>query len=406
MILEVKNSITGDFIAPKSKSFAIRAAIAAFLANKEVRLTDYPKNTDSLSAVNIILQLGGKAVFEGEDLIIRGDEIILPKVINCGESGLCLNIALVLALQSKTLVTLTGEKTLLTRNLAHIINFIKENKIKFYAEKSRAPFTIFPSPRNPYYKLECSQSSQLASGMLFAAIYNPDIRFKIKNLVSQSYFDLTVKILADFGYTTILHRGTYTLAKTAEPPSQYEIEGDYSGAANILAAAAISGDITYRGLKPDSIQADRVILDIIKRAGAKVNFSNNILHVKSSELIAFAQNIEDCPDLFPILCVLAAYAKGISTISGIGRLKHKETNRVNVMGEELRKAGVDIRYDNMTAVIHGGKPWGAHFSSHNDHRIAMALTILSLFASTPSTLSEPECVEKSYPDFFRALGII
>lgn len=406
MILEVKNTITGDFIASKSKSFAIRAAVAAFLANKEIRLRDYPKNSDSLAALQIIRQLGGMAVFYNNDVIIKGEGISFPEEIFCGESAFCLNVAIALALHSKKPITLTGEKTLLTRNLLHIFQNLTNNGIIFQTQGMRLPLTIYPNPSIDIFHIDGSRSSQLSSGILLSAIYYNNIKFKVRDLVSQTYFEMTQALMKDFGYQTIVEDGTFSLIKTSEPLEVYDIEGDWSGIANILAAAAISGEISVQGLNPESKQPDRVLIDIMSRAGANAGFSGKILRVRSSELRSFKHSIDDCPDLFPILCVLAAYANGKSIISGIRRLIHKETHRPYVMALELRKAGVDIRLDNMTAEIIGGKPKGADFSSHNDHRIAMALTIASLFASSQSTLSEPECVEKSYPDFFRDLGII
>jgi 3-phosphoshikimate 1-carboxyvinyltransferase len=405
MILEVKNTIRGDFIAPKSKSIAIRAAFAAFLANKEVRLLDYPSNTDSQTALKIIQQLGGSVEPIGNDVVINGSGITFPEIIFCGESGLCLNISLALAQQSKFPVVLTGEKTLITRNLSHITNNLIENGIQFKIDNNKLPLTIYPDPSLSLYNIDGSDSSQLATGLLFASLYNNDLRFNVRNLVSKSYFELSRKLLFDFGYQTKIKNEFISVQKISEPPAIYSIEGDYSGVANILVAAAISGEISVQGLDPDSLQADRIIIDILKRVGAEVNFNKNILRVKSKELRPFVQSIEDCPDLFPILCVLATYTEGLSTISGIERLKYKESNRLLVMVNELRKAGGDIRFDNTTAVIRGKKLKGADFSSQNDHRIAMALTIAAMFATSPSTLSNPECVEKSYPDFFQNFGI-
>jgi 3-phosphoshikimate 1-carboxyvinyltransferase len=405
MILEVKNIITGDFIAPKSKSIAIRAAFAAFLAKKQVPIIDYPKNGDSISALKLIQQLGGTVEFVGNDVLIGCDDVTFPREINCGESGLCLNFALALALKSKTSVKLTGERTLLSRNFVHIMSILINNNIRYLANGTMLPLTIFPDPEINLFRINGSKSSQLASGMLLSAMYHPDIKFEVTDLVSQGYFDMTRALFSDFGYTTIIENNSFSLIKTAEPPDVYSIEGDWSSVANILVAAAISGDVTVRGLNLNSLQPDRAILDILKRVGAEVILSDSSINVKSRELHSFKQTIADCPDLFPILCVLAAYANGTSTIAAIQRLRHKETNRPLLMQEELRRAGVDFRFDNFTAEIKGGEPNGADFSSHNDHRIAMALTIASMFTSTQSTLSEPECVEKSYPDFFRDLGI-
>ncbi len=405
MILEVKNRIEGSFTAPKSKSISIRAAFAAFLSRKEVRIKDYPMNSDSLSALKIIQQFNGKVKWDNRDVIIKGNGIIFPEEINCGESALCLNITTALALQSNQNITLNGKKTLLSRDITPILNNLSENGVHYFCKSSRLPLTLYSSPILNSYSIHCLQSSQFATGLLFASMYNSDIKFTISNLVSKGYFEMTQSILSDFGFQTKIENDVYSLSKISDPADIYEIEGDYSGAANLMVAAAISGDVTINGLELNSLQPDRVMLAILKQVGAEVNISDNVIQVRSNELRSFKQAINDCPDLFPILCVLAAYAKGVSTISGIERLKHKETNRALVMMEELRKANIDIRQDNFTARISGGKPQGTNFSSHNDHRIAMALTILSLFASTKSTLSEPDCVKKSYPSFFEDLGL-
>jgi 3-phosphoshikimate 1-carboxyvinyltransferase len=187
----------------------------------------------------------------------------------------------------------------------------------------------------------------------------------------------------------------------------YTVEGDWSGGAFLLVAGAIAGPIVVRGLDVRSTQADKAILSAIHDSGAELQIRANDILVGPPAglgLKAFNFDATDCPDLFPPLVALAAYAEGTTVITGVSRLVHKESNRGLTLQEEFGKMGVriDLVGDKMLIRGGGGVKGGTVHSRH-DHRIAMACAVGALKAEGEVTIEDAEAIDKSYPDFYRHL---
>ena len=181
------------------------------------------------------------------------------------------------------------------------------------------------------------------------------------------------------------------------------MEGDWSGASFMLVAGAIAGLVAVEGLNNDSKQPDMAIMDALEKAGAEVRDDPDGITVTKSDLIGFEFDATDCPDLFPPLAVLACNCKGTSKIHGAERLKHKESDRGQVLVNELGAIGANIKLNGDTMEIEGGKIRGGKINSHNDHRIAMAGAIAALASEKGVEITDEKCVSKSYPGFFRDL---
>ncbi|HEY6063766.1 MAG TPA: hypothetical protein VIV35_09165, partial [Chitinophagaceae bacterium] len=184
----------------------------------------------------------------------------------------------------------------------------------------------------------------------------------------------------------------------------YTIESDWSGGAFLLVAGAIAGPITIRGLDLTSSQADKAIIDALNSANAGIAIEAKGIKIHPAEMNAFDFDATDCPDLFPPLVTLAAYCNGETTIKGVSRLIHKESNRAVALQEEFGKMGVNIELNDDTMIIHGGKGVkGSKVHSHHDHRIAMACAVAALKAKGETIIEEAGAVRKSYPDFYNDL---
>jgi 3-phosphoshikimate 1-carboxyvinyltransferase len=188
---------------------------------------------------------------------------------------------------------------------------------------------------------------------------------------------------------------------------EFKIEGDWSGAANHIVGAAISGEIKLKGLKEDSTQADKICLKIVQQFGAKTTWDNGDLIIsKAPKPTPIQVDLTDNPDLFPVLAILACAAEGSSIFTGTNRLIYKESNRLQTVEEMLDVFGVSFSTSDNTIAIHGsGKIIGGLINSHNDHRIAMAATIAACISDQEITIINPSCVGKSYPKFFNDLGL-
>ena len=167
----------------------------------------------------------------------------------------------------------------------------------------------------------------------------------------------------------------------------------------------IQGKLALSGLNPTSKQADRAILEVVKSAGCEFHFIDSILHLSNNQKIKpFSFDILNCPDLFPVLVILACAANGCSKISGLHRLLNKESNRLKSVQEMLLRFGVENNVKNDTIFIHGtGKVKAAEIDSYNDHRIVMAAAIAATISDGPISIENVEAIQKSYPTFFEVL---
>jgi 3-phosphoshikimate 1-carboxyvinyltransferase len=163
----------------------------------------------------------------------------------------------------------------------------------------------------------------------------------------------------------------------------------------------MAGRVRVRGLRADSQQGDRLILNALEACGAGICWeSGEILTVSRGDLRSFSFDATDCPDLFPPLAILACACSGWTTIRGAKRLQHKESSRGQVLQSQLGALGANISVQGDEMIIQGGGLHGGTVDSHNDHRIAMAAALASLLAKEEVIVNNPDCVSKSYPEFF------
>ena len=185
-------------------------------------------------------------------------------------------------------------------------------------------------------------------------------------------------------------------------PASYQVEGDWSSASYLLALGAVLGEVTVAGLNPESLQGDRIMLNLLKDMGARVLISESSVTVQRSKLKAITADLSDCIDLLPTMAILAAVADGVSQFTGIERARLKESNRVAALREGLTRMGITVIEEAGSLTIIGSEPKGSVIDSHDDHRIAMAFSILGLSCGK-TTIGGAECVRKTYPEFWDIL---
>ena len=188
--------------------------------------------------------------------------------------------------------------------------------------------------------------------------------------------------------------------------SSYVVEGDWSGAAFLLVAGALAGEIGVRGLDPGSRQADRAVCEALERCGAEVTVTAFRVGARRRDLRAFAMDLTGAPDLFPPLVALACSCDGTTRLSGIDRLKHKESDRAEVLRTEFGRLGAVIRCDGNDMLVSGGPLGGGDVDPRGDHRMAMALAVAGLRAGAEVSIVGAGCVGKSYPRFFEDLAAV
>jgi 3-phosphoshikimate 1-carboxyvinyltransferase len=398
--------ISGTLRAPSSKSMAIRAVAGAMLSEGTSLIYHPSRCDDALAMLDIARQAGSKIKQSPGKWKITGDFRALQKSIRCGESGLAARLMIALAAHSEDEVEITGRGTLLNRHLGNIEEPLIRLGVKCQSTLGKLPFRIQGPLKGGTIEVCGSAGSQFISGLLMSLpLAGDDSRLLVSDPKSIPYLNMTLKMLERFGIEIQHqdHRVFNIPGNQKYIPASIEIEGDWSGAAFLLVAGALAGDIRITGLDLHSPQADRQIVSALQDAGVRVIQKETEIQVYQSKVSGFDFDATHCPDLFPPLAVLAAGAAGVSRISGVHRLDQKESDRGWVLQQELGKLGVQIALDGDVMRIQGGTLHGGVIFSHHDHRIAMAGSVAALIAESPVTIINAECVSKSYPAFFEDL---
>mgnify|MGYP001212386848 FL=1 len=398
----------GSIYINSSKSVYQRAVALACFSKKKFQIIGDSNNTDSQTAIRICKEMGFNIVKSENNLEIFG-ELYSDKSslqISSIESGLCIRLfgVLLLSFFNEVNMLLTGtakERKFDFTSLKElgVDSFIKDSSILLRGKLNSGVINI----DNP-------NTSQLLTGLLITLPFlKGDSIVYCKNPVSINYIDITLDLLEKLGiviknenYTKYTIRGNQTI-------NQHNIivEGDWSGAAFHFVGAAISGKIKVYGLNIDSNQGDKQILDLLIKCGAEVNLYDKYIEVKKNQLKSFTFDATDVPDLIPPLTVLASSCDGESYIYGTDRLINKESNRALSLEKEFSKLGVRIiSKKNCFKIIGCNKIKGGYVDSHNDHRIAMALSVMATVAKTPVAITNSSVVDKSNSRFYNDLDKI
>lgn len=402
-----RSKIGGELVAPPSKSYAQRALAGSLLVKGTTVIHNPSRSDDAGAALNIISQLGAEVEDFGDRLVIKGGFNPKGQKLNCQEAGLSLRMFSPIAALADQTMLLNGTGSLLKRPVQMIADALNQLGCHCQTQDGFLPVWIKGPLKSGHAIIDGSVSSQLLTGMLMALpVLNGDSEITVSNLKSLPYIDMTINLLNQFGIS-VSHQEYSTFyipGRQRYQPATLIVEGDWSGAAFLLVAGALAGEVTVTGLQSYSLQADRQILTALHSAGATIGILENGITVRRNELRAFDFDATHCPDLFPPLVALAAHCNGISRIAGVGRLIHKESNRAKVLQEEFYKLGISMRVDGGNLYVTGQSLMkSGEVDSHGDHRIAMAAAVVAIKARTPVKISGAECVAKSYPGFYRDL---
>ncbi len=383
----VKNAVLNGMVnAIPSKSFAHRVMICDFLANKSFTALDF--SDDAKATANCL-----NAILNGQ-------------VLNANESGSTLRFLLPVVASIGGNFVFTGSQRLLERPLDELFSALNAHGVS--VQKTDDKIFVSGKLTAGEYNIRGDISSQYLTGLLLALPrLNGDSVIKLTTaLESRPYIDITLEVLKNYGvcveYTndSFLIKGNQTFSGTSK------IEGDWSNSAFWLVAGVISGKVTVNGLNINSVQGDRKIIEIIKKAGGKISLVNDSVTVEKSNLVAFEYDFQDCPDLVPICAVLASKTNGVCYLKSVERLRLKESDRITSTLSLLTNLGIDAKYDNGALIVKGGAFSGGTVSSFNDHRITMSAIIAGLTAKNEVEITGAEAIKKSYPNFIDDLILL
>ena len=410
------STITGNIVAPASKSSMQRACAASLIRRGKTIINNPGVSNDDLAALDVIQKLGAVVTkLENQDLhIVSGGVTPASNNINCGESGLGIRMFTPIAALSDNPITITGMGSLTTRPMHFFDEILPQVGVSIVSDSGKLPLHIQGPIKPQNITVDGSLSSQFLTGLLMAygGAGAKDCTITVTHLKSKPYIDLTLAVMQHFGWNVecmnheqfVFNAPNNALDNTTVT---YQVEGDWSGASFLLVAGAIAGGIVVEGLDPFSTQADKAVLQALIDAGCQISIQPNKIEIAPLPLKAFHFNATDCPDLFPPLVALASYCTGKTVIEGVSRLAHKESDRALTLQQEFGKLGVTITLQDDLMIIEGGK--GVHAGavhSRHDHRIAMACAVAALKADGVVEIEEADAINKSYPHFFKDLSYL
>ena len=454
---------------PCSKSFAQRAIIAAALSEGVSVLRGYSPCGDNESAIAVARALGaevtvglsyasGNVAKDGSALTIKGISAkrnsLKINTLHTGESGLLTRMMIpLLSVLNDGDIRVTGEKTLTGRPLKGAPEIMSAFGVRLVQAGERAansasgpadaaevfvPLDINGALNAGKASISGASGSQIISGLLMALpLLDEDTVIELNNPKSIPYLFITMDVMKAFGVKVWCDmEGGEEFAESkdwsdctsitfhikggqAYKAADMDIEGDWSSAANFLVAGAVFGRVELTGLDTKSLQADLSIMDILMEAGASLSQMGDddpkgLIHVQRAPLSAFEVDAANCPDLFPIVAVLAAFCEGTSRIAGVGRLANKESDRGKAILEMLTKMGVNAKISGDKLIVEGHSLArrslthtllrGGSYTSHHDHRMVMALRVAAIGADSPIEIDDTQCVAKSFPTFGDLFG--
>lgn len=406
-----KSTIGGSIVAPSSKSCTIRALICAALADGRSEIINPLGSDDTEACQDILGKLGVRIEQSDSSWLVTGGNLHQPDSdLNCRESAATQRFMTAVCSIIPGICRLISAPSLARRPVQPLILRLQQIGVKCNYNETDSSITVSGgSLKGGLAELPGNISSQYVSALLFISPFAEEgmtIRLTTP-LESRPYVLMTLDCLKKFGIDVKAsgEMKEYRTARQTYEPAKYTVEGDWSSASYLLAAGAIAGDINIQGLNPESLQGDKVIIDFLENMGASVEISGEGISVRESALKAVKADLTDCIDLLPTMAALAAMAEGTSEFTGIARARIKESNRVSAVKAGLEKAGISVIEEKDKLIITGGRINSAVIHSNNDHRIAMAFSLLGLKAVN-ITIENAECVAKTFPEFWDILKSI
>ena len=407
--------LNGTIEIPPSKSYSHRAVIAAALAEngKKSKIDNLKFSVDITTTTDIMENWGAEIErFESALEIIGNGGKVAPrdKYVQCNESGSTIRFLIPVGITSKNELVFDGKGKLVDRPLDSYYRIFDKQGLKYETTGGKLPLTVNGKLKPGNYEIDGNISSQFITGLLYALpLLDGDSKLTInKNLESKGYIDLTLEILKLAGIEIVNndYKSFDIRGNQIYKPFDYTVEGDYSQVAFWIVAGIISAnkdnEVKCLHVNKNSLQGDKEIIEIVERMGANLEILDDYVIVKPSKTKGTVIDISQCPDIAPILTVLAALSEGETRIINGERLRIKESDRITSIKTELNKLGANVAEEGDSLIIQGveGFAGGVTVNAWNDHRIAMSLAIASTRCEKEIILEEAESVRKSYPHFW------
>jgi 3-phosphoshikimate 1-carboxyvinyltransferase len=408
------SSLKGSLTVPPSKSQTMRAILFGAFGKGITEIHHYLHSPDTLAMLNACNLLGAKIQITPEVLYIEGINgqfNSAEDVINAGNSGIILRFITAIAALGTHHIVLTGDYSIRNRRpMNELLNGLIQLQVEAISTRNNgfAPI-IIRGPLKPGNVEIKGEDSQPVSALLIAAAFaQGPIEIKVNKPGEIPWVNLTLSWLSrlgisfinkDFSYFSLQGRSQYL-------GFSYNVPGDLSSALFPVAAALVTGSELYlKNIDMHDLQGDKEVIHILRKMGAKIDIDEvrQTLMVKRSQLQGITIDANNFIDAVPILAVVASFAEGETKIINSTVAKQKECDRLKCIAAELNKMNGKVLETTDGLLIHGSSLKGASLDSHEDHRMAMSLTVASLGAKGNSMISGVDCIAKTFPHFDLAL---
>lgn len=404
----IKSKLSNSVTLPSSKSYLHRALILSIIQqdNEKTELitNESTYQDDVISTINLLESLGAIINIEKDRIIVKKTDNFKNNLnIFVKESGTTLRFALPLlaALNKKGIIK--GEGRVLERPLAPLIKILESAGSRIEINKEYI-FIDGKINENQEYEIDASISSQYISGMLLAMTNLNNVKLKLtKNIASSKYIELTKKILEEFGYKVFGDK-TLEIKKVKKANKRIHIESDWSCAVSMF-GLSLGGDFSIKNIFLDSVQPDKDILFIFEKFNAIKKMHSNSIEISLKDYDGIIEDIDQKPDIAPVLSSLLCFAKTKSILKNVSRLKDKESNRLEEIIKMLRSVDCKVEQLNndliINPIVKNEKLYNLEYNGQ-DHRMLMAYACLLLGLKNGSTLliKNEKCVEKSYKNYY------
>jgi len=409
LIVRPSKALNGVLSVPPSKSYTHRAIILASLAWGTSTVYNPLLSEDTLASIEACRKIGAEIGIDKEKNIKIKGVFGIPKTpadaIDVKNSGTTLRIMTPVCSLCDEKVVLTGDESIRKRPMQPLLDALEQLGVKTTSMAGLPPVSVLGPLGGGNCMIRGDISSQFISGLLIATpLAGKETGIKvITDLKSRPYIDVTLDVINKFN--GVVERGQDSFRVEGEQvykSTNYVIEGDYSSAAIVLAAAALTeSEVTIDNLQTESKQGDRKIMDILRSMGANLQATEKAVTITGSgDIYGVEVDLSDAPDIVPVVAVLGALAKGKTLIKNVGHLRFKESDRLKAMTTELKKMGARIKEGKDFLEIHGVDALkGTKVHGWNDHRVVMCLAVAALRAEGETIIDGAESIPVSFPDY-------
>ena len=402
-----KSEINGDIICPPNKSYTHRAIFIASLAMDKSIIKNILRSEDTNATIGACKNFGVEIDDVGNDVTVTSANELKIKsdTIDAANSGTTIRIATAIASLADDKITLTGDSSLKKRPMQPLLDALESLGAQCSSSNGKPPISVKGRIKGGKVKIPGNMSSQFISALMITApkLENGLVINIDGKLVSKPYIDATVTTMKKFGVDVEIKTPykKYIIPEQNYKSTTLTIPSDFSSLALLLAAAVLLGeDLTIKASTGSMPQADEAIIDILETMGVVVTLNKNIIKIKSPKKLDGGKfDLSDSPDLVPAIAILALKSSKPIEIFNVEHVRYKETDRISIIARELSKLGIKVEEKKDGLILNNSDNLNsADLNSENDHRLFMAFSIAGMYIGN-CTVSDPESVKISYPDF-------